>query len=214
MWLSPTLLFFFFGGEGNAFSWIACRADCRGSNYWDVEERRGADGDSTGEALQQWIGSWMNRIWRGDKSNGEEGRGIRCVCLCVCVWAIHQLAESSFPLTEEACVWMYALARHPCDTAPRMNPVLTILENVYASEVGLYLQTQLFLFYAVLLWFIFIVSSCDLHVCNLVVSRPTSLINTWQNTAFLNLISSCQKFIQTPSNTHRNTWSPDFLFCM
>lgn len=85
MWLSPTLLFFFFGGERNAFSWIACRADCRGSNYWDVEQRWGADGDSTGEALQQWIGSWMNRIWRGDKSNGEEGRGGLGVCECVCV---------------------------------------------------------------------------------------------------------------------------------
>lgn len=30
-------------------------------------------------ALQQWIGSWMNRIWRGDKSNGGLG-----VCVCVC----------------------------------------------------------------------------------------------------------------------------------
>lgn len=46
----------------------------------------------------------MNRIWRGDKSNGEEGRGGLGVCVCVCERAIHQLAESSFPLTEEACV--------------------------------------------------------------------------------------------------------------
>lgn len=29
----PDTSFIFFGGGGNAFSWIACRADCRGSNY-------------------------------------------------------------------------------------------------------------------------------------------------------------------------------------
>lgn len=32
-------------------------------------------------ALQQWIGSWMNRIWRGDKSNGGLG-------VCVCVYGV------------------------------------------------------------------------------------------------------------------------------
>ena len=155
----------------------------------------------------------MNRIWRGDKSNGEGG-GIRCVCMCVCVCVCVSHTPAGWVLLPinwggvcvNVCVCEASL-RHSAAYEPTFDDPWKRVRirswSIVTDTAFLVLCSFTVVnFHRSVLW-----STC----VQLSPQPPTSLINTWQNTAFLNLISSCQKFIQTPLNTHHNTWSRDFL---